>query len=122
MRVQQKGLAVLDQSVGVLEIGFALADGFDLGAAQGDAGLEFLQQEVVVAGGAIDRASRAPAATGSRSFVFCGAVFCGLACTVWLVCRGIGVSLILKHFFHHHGTSAHAAGAASLSPRRNVAG
>ncbi len=53
MHVEQKRLAVLDQPVGVLQVGFALADGLDLGAAQGHAGLEFFQEKVVVAGGAI---------------------------------------------------------------------
>src|ERR1700722_1642191 len=44
-------------------------------------------------------ASRAPEATGSRSLAFCGAVFSGLVCRVWLVCRDIGVSLILTFTF-----------------------
>ena len=36
--VEEEALAVLEEAVGVLEIGFAFADGFDLGAAEGDAG------------------------------------------------------------------------------------
>ena len=55
MHVEQKRFAVLDEAVGVLEVGLALADGLDLGAAQGHAGFEPLQQEVVVAGGAVVR-------------------------------------------------------------------
>ena len=55
MHVEQKRLAVLDEAVGVLEIGLALADGLDLGSAQGDAGLEFLQQKVIMAGDPVVR-------------------------------------------------------------------
>src|SRR5882757_11185279 len=53
MRIQQEGFTILDQPVGIFQIGFALANGFDLGTAQSYAGLELLQQEVVMAGGAI---------------------------------------------------------------------
>jgi len=49
MQVEQKGLAVFDEAVGILEVGVALADGLDLGSAEGDAGFELLHQEVVVA-------------------------------------------------------------------------
>ena len=52
--VEEEALAVLEQAVGVLEVGFALADGFDLGAAEGDAGLELVGEEVVEAGGAVE--------------------------------------------------------------------
>ena len=51
--VEQEALAVLEQSVGVLEVGLAFADGLDLGAAQDDSGLVLVEQRVVVAGGAI---------------------------------------------------------------------
>ena len=54
MRVQQKGLAVFDDAVGVFEIGFAFADGLDLCPAESDACLEFIGKKVVVPGGAID--------------------------------------------------------------------
>ena len=64
MQVEQKRLAVLDEAVGVFEVGLALADGFDLGPAQGHAGLELLQQKVVVAGDAIVRS--VPLAAGHR--------------------------------------------------------
>src|SRR5271168_4710387 len=53
--VQEESLAVFEQPVGILEVGFAFADGFDFGAAEGDAGLEFVEQKVVVAGGAVNR-------------------------------------------------------------------
>jgi hypothetical protein len=52
--VEEEALAVLEETVGVLEIGFAFADGFDLGAAEGDAGLEAVREEVVKAGGAVE--------------------------------------------------------------------
>src|ERR1700733_14370515 len=50
MEIEKKSLAVLDQAVGVLEVGLSLANRLDLSAAEGDAGLEFLQEEVVVTG------------------------------------------------------------------------
>ena len=54
MGIQQEGLAIFDDSVGVLQVGLTFADGLDLGAAQGDAALEAVEQEVIVAGGAVD--------------------------------------------------------------------
>src|SRR5450631_927163 len=53
VRVEQETLSILEQSVCVFEIGLALADGLDLGPAQGDSGFEFVGQGVVVAGRAI---------------------------------------------------------------------
>jgi hypothetical protein len=50
MQIKQEGFAVLDEAVGVLQIGFSFPDGLDLGSAEGDAGLELLKEEVVVAG------------------------------------------------------------------------
>jgi hypothetical protein len=38
MHVEQKRLAILDEAVGVLQVGLALADGLDLGPAQRHAG------------------------------------------------------------------------------------
>ena len=52
--LSRKSFAVLEQAVGVLEVGFAFADAFDLGAAEGDAGFELVGEEVVVAGGAVE--------------------------------------------------------------------
>ena len=46
--VQEPELSVLDQAIGVLEIGLAGADGFDLGAGENDSDLEFIEQEIVV--------------------------------------------------------------------------
>src|SRR6201996_2450100 len=64
MRVQQKGLAVLDQSVGVLQVGFAFTNRFDLGTAQCDPGLVFFDEKIIMAGRAIDR--RIPRSGGDR--------------------------------------------------------
>jgi len=55
MNVEQKRLAVLDETVGISQVGLAFANGLDFGAAQGDAGLEFLQQKIVMAGHSIVR-------------------------------------------------------------------
>src|ERR1700684_545076 len=49
MRIQQKGLPILDQAVGVPEIGLALADRLDLAPAQSHARLVLFEEEVVVA-------------------------------------------------------------------------
>ena len=77
MRVQQKGLAVFDDAVGVFEIGFAFADGLDLCSAEGDACFEFIGQKVVVPGGAVDGGVTGAGATGSlgrdAGLVFWGA-------------------------------------------------
>src|SRR5208282_6009450 len=48
--VEEPEFAVFDQAVGVLEIGRASADRFHLGAGEHDSGLEFFEQEIVVAG------------------------------------------------------------------------
>ena len=54
MNVEQEGFAVLDEPVGIFEVGLAFADGFDLGAAEDDAGLDFVVEEVVEAGAAVE--------------------------------------------------------------------
>ena len=43
--VEEPEFAVFDQAVGVLKIGLARADGFDLGSGERDSGLEFFQQK-----------------------------------------------------------------------------
>jgi hypothetical protein len=50
MQIQKECLAILDEAVGVFEVGLALADGLDLSAAQGDPGLDLFKQKVIVAG------------------------------------------------------------------------
>ena len=52
--VEQPEFAILEQPVGVFEVGLSGADRFDLGPGQGDSGLEFLQQEVVMGGDPVD--------------------------------------------------------------------
>ena len=65
--VDQPELAVLHQTVGIFQVRAPGANRLDLGAAQGDAGLKFFQQKVVVRRGPIlTEASRSPLATGSR--------------------------------------------------------
>src|SRR5450432_4247899 len=54
MGIQEERLSVLDEPVGVLEVGLAFADGLDLGAAEGDAGLEAVEEEVVMRGGPVE--------------------------------------------------------------------
>jgi hypothetical protein len=51
--VEEETLTVLEEAVRVLEVGLAFADGFDLGAAQGDAALKAVGEEVVEAGRAV---------------------------------------------------------------------
>src|ERR1700721_35172 len=53
MYIEQEGFSVLNQPIGVFQIGFPFADGFDLSAAESHTGLEFFKEEVVVAGGTI---------------------------------------------------------------------
>ena len=55
MNVKQKRLAVLDETVGISQVGLALANGLYLGAAEGNPCLEFLQQKIVMAGHSIVR-------------------------------------------------------------------
>src|SRR5882757_5017179 len=55
MYVEQKGFTILDEPVGVFEIGLAFADGLDLGSAQDYAGLDLIVQEVIEARAAIER-------------------------------------------------------------------
>src|SRR5664279_2843102 len=53
MNIEQESLSVLDEAVGVLEVGLAFSDGLDFSAAQSHAGFEFLKQEVVMAGDSV---------------------------------------------------------------------
>ena len=50
MRVEQEGFAILDQTIGVAQIGLAFADALDLGPAQGHSRLVAVEQKVVVTG------------------------------------------------------------------------
>src|SRR5580658_10867403 len=53
MHINQESFAIPNESVGIAEVGFAFANGLDLGAAESHTGLEFFQQKVVVGGDAI---------------------------------------------------------------------
>lgn len=53
MGVEQKCLAVFNDSVSVLEVGLTFADRLYFRSPQRDTGLEFLEQEIVVASGAV---------------------------------------------------------------------
>src|ERR1039457_2094021 len=64
VRVDQPKFAILHQSVGVLEVSSPGAHRFHFGSAQGDAGFELLQKEVVVRRGAVDRG--VPLSAGGR--------------------------------------------------------
>ncbi len=48
MAVEQPKLAIFDEAVGVLQIGFACSNGLYLGSGQNDARFEFFEQEVVM--------------------------------------------------------------------------
>ena len=52
--VEQEAFAVLQQAIGVLEVGIAFADRLDLCSAQRHSGLELVGEGVVVAGGAVE--------------------------------------------------------------------
>src|SRR3984957_14837523 len=55
MRIQQIRFAVFDDAISILEIGLALTDRLHLGASKRDTGFEFVEQKVVMPGGAVDR-------------------------------------------------------------------
>src|ERR1700690_557009 len=77
MNVEQKRLAVLDEAVGVLQVGFALADRFDFSSAEGDAGFDFFKEKVVMAGGPVLRGvsfSRGHGVARTRRFLGSGTV------------------------------------------------
>jgi hypothetical protein len=66
--VEQEALSVLEQAVGVLEVGLAFANRLNFGAAEGDAGFVFVEEGVVIAGGAI--VGRVAHSGGDRVTVF----------------------------------------------------
>src|SRR5450755_6413 len=55
MRVDQPEFAVLHQAVSVLEVGSARTNRLHFGSAKSDTGFKFIQQEIVIRGGTIDR-------------------------------------------------------------------
>ncbi len=81
--VEEEALAVLEQAVGVLEVGFAFADGFDLGAAEGDAALEAVGEEVVVAGGAVEGGVALAGGDGVAVLLLCRRAWAGRGRSGW---------------------------------------
>src|SRR4051812_6403034 len=55
VRVQQPELAVFDQAIGVFQVRASAADRLDLAAGQHHARFELLQQEIIMAGGTVER-------------------------------------------------------------------
>jgi hypothetical protein len=54
MRIQQICFAVFDDSIRIFEIGLAFANGLNFGSPERDAGLELVEQKVIMRRGAID--------------------------------------------------------------------
>jgi hypothetical protein len=73
--IEEPEFAVLEEAVGVLEVGVAGTDGLDLGASEDDARLKFFKQEVVMRSDPID---------GSVSFAGGGRVAAGILLRVGL--------------------------------------
>src|SRR3954451_12858709 len=53
MHIKKEGFTILHQPVGILQIRLSFANRLDLSTAQGDSGLEFLEQKVVVSSGPV---------------------------------------------------------------------
>src|SRR6478672_4616536 len=87
MDIQQEGLSIADDSIGIPEIGLALADGFDLGAAQGNSSFELFQQKIVVTGGAIDGSITRPSGDRVSRLGFLRNVLGGMAGLAWHTVR-----------------------------------
>jgi hypothetical protein len=51
--MEEPDFAVFDSGVGIAEVGVAIAEGFDLGAAEDEAGFHFVEEEVMERGGTI---------------------------------------------------------------------
>ena len=80
--VEEEGFAVFEEAVGVFEVGFAFADGFDLGAAEGDAGFYAVGEEVVEAGGAVEGGVAGAGGYGVAVFLLDRSFGCGGYCRV----------------------------------------
>ena len=91
MQVEQERFAILDEAVGVFEVGLALADRFDFRPAQRHAGLELLKEKVVMPGGAV---MRSVALAAGHGVARPGRLSSGRAypwrTITWLVWRAIG--------------------------------
>jgi hypothetical protein len=54
MGIQEEGLAIFNDSVGVLQVSLTLTDGLHFSTTQGDTAFKAVEEEVVVTGGAVD--------------------------------------------------------------------
>src|SRR6187402_657445 len=54
VRVQKKSLAVFKETVGILEVGLAFADGFDLSSLESHAAFELVEEKIIMTGRTID--------------------------------------------------------------------
>jgi hypothetical protein len=77
--VEEPEFAVLDQAVGIFEVGEASADGFGLGSGQNYAAFKFFQQEVVMRSDPINGGVSVAGGCrfASRGFLFAGLGFVG---------------------------------------------
>ena len=89
MEIEEEGLTVLDKAVGVLEVGLALADGLDLGAAEGDSGLKAFEEEEIVAGAAVLGGIALAGGDGIARAGGLGSISFPAGWMVWLDWRGI---------------------------------
>src|SRR5947208_9754247 len=55
MRIQQKALSILQQPIGILQVGLAFADRLHLGPAQRNSYLELVRQKIVEARRPVER-------------------------------------------------------------------
>ena len=81
MGIQQEGLAIFNDAIGVLQVSLTFADGFHFSAAQGDSAFESVEEEVVVAGGAVDSGVAFASSERISGLVFGGGLsnrMCGL--------------------------------------------
>ena len=72
MGIQQEGLAIFNDSVGILQVSLTFADGFDFSATQGDAAFEAVEEEVIVTGGAVDGGIALSGGEGIAGLLFGG--------------------------------------------------
>lgn len=81
MGIEQESLAIFNDAIGVLQVSFTFADGFNFGAAQGDSAFKSVEQEVVMAGGAVYSGVALASSQRISRFVFGGGLsnsMCGL--------------------------------------------
>src|ERR1700757_5162919 len=84
--IQQESLAILNDSVGVLQVSLSLADRFDFGTAECDAALVAIEEKVIMAGGAIDSGIAFSGGNWIAGLFLCRSLtdrMCGLAGHRW---------------------------------------